>query len=183
MQYHSWWGLGMCNLTMYILERHLQGNVWWYGKMGWKEFFKPREKVTGMFIWENIQKVNSEPWSQVWGEKSWSGQGLLSSVVATEIKVSAWLSLACPCGCLQKGRRDTMPAGTWGQGNTTLVQGSEVWCQSGWTDCQKDSWALSCLFVLFQHTLLPATILRGVHIHAELSWGCCNFSSSLDMED
>ena len=52
-------------------------------------------------------------------------------------------------------------AGTPGQGSTALVWGSKVWSQSDWTDWQKDNQVLSCLFVPFQRTLLPATVLRG----------------------
>lgn len=39
MQSGSRWGLGMCNLTVYLPQRHLQGSMRWYGKMGWKVFF------------------------------------------------------------------------------------------------------------------------------------------------
>lgn len=123
MQSHSLWGLGMCNLTIYLPQRHLQGSVWWYGKMGWKVFFKPQGKVTGMFIWENIQKMNSELWPQVWGEEKWSGQGLVSAAVASEIRASIRRCLVCPCGHLKKGRQGTLLAGTWGQDSTTLVWG------------------------------------------------------------
>lgn len=101
MQSRSWWGLGMCNLTIYIPERHLWGRVWWDGKMGWKVFFKPQRKVAGMFIWENKFRVMVTSLGRqklVWAR-------LLSSVMATEIKVSAWLGLVCPRGCLQKRER------------------------------------------------------------------------------
>lgn len=44
--------------------------------------FKPQRKATRTFIWEDIQKMNSDLQLQVWGEENWSGQSLLSTAVA-----------------------------------------------------------------------------------------------------
>lgn len=56
-----------------------------------------------------------------------------------------------------EGERD---GASWhpGTGQHNPGSGGEVWSWSGLTDWQKD--VLSCLFVPFQCTLLPATVLR-----------------------
>lgn len=48
-----------------------------------------------------------------------------------------------------------------GTGQHNHAQGSEGWSQPGWTDWQKNSQGLSCLFDPFYHLLFPPTILRG----------------------
>ena len=176
MQSYSRWGLGMCNLTIYLPQRHLQGSVWWYGKIGWKVFFKPQGKVTGMFIRENIQKVKAESRPQVWGEERWSGWDLVSAVKASKTTVSSWHSLNHLCSHLQEGERATLLAGTQGQGSRVLVQDmTPSPGPAGWTGTKPaGSWAASVSPLGAPCSLLPS---EGVHLCAELSWGWCGVVS------